>query len=309
MANLNFSQSLANYLDALRTKKNMTQEDFTNGIVSMRQYRRYLRGESDVAPYVFDQFAERLGLNIEYLVFEFRGNTFRESKLANDYHNAVINHNVEKVTSLKKQFNPETITEPNHLLIYEYATALFSYNSNQMAQITLIEKLKSLLNYPNILKHHAFSSTEIIILSSLLVYDECKEKDKIVKVLSDALNHKSTIISGNNQKIMLLCLYRLADYHKRYGDPSSMLQFASKGIQACKELKYHYLLEDFYLFAALAYQRLNEPKQISSMLSGLYNVLQFENDLSKTKRYQSYLFRDFNIEDFDDYILKYLSHK
>ncbi len=302
MAELNFSQSLAIYLDQLRVMKNMTQEEFTNGIVSMRQYRRYLRGESDVAPYLFEQLSERLGLNLEYLVFEFRTKTFKEIQLANEFHNAVMNKDVKKVTKMLETFNETTIKNRNNLLIFKYASSVYYYDAGMFPLSSLVERIKSIINYPDILKHKAFSSTEIIILSSLLVYNEFDEKEHIVSILTDYINDKIPFISGYNKNSMLLSLYRIADYQKRYGNPKLLLDYAQKGIKLCLNLQSIYLLEDFYMFQALAYKLLNKQDEIYPILCKLRCVLALKGDEMKLKRYASYIKRDFNIDDFDHYL-------
>lgn len=307
MAKLNFSQSLLVYLDTLRKHKHMTQEELTNDIVSMRQYRRYLRGESNIAPYVFDLFTERLGLNLEYVVIQFKQEKFKETKLVNAYHNAVINHDQKTVLKLQHTLDISEITDLNNRRIYQYATYLYQYDHAEMSEKILITSIKSLLDYPKILTYKVFSSAEIIILTSLLIYDSFEDKKSVVNLLTSYLNDTTTIISGHNQKMVLLCYYHLANYHKQYDQTTKMLDFALRGINTCKQLKYHYLLEDFYLLSALAYQRLEKNEQIPTLLFGLYSVLRIENNKAKTKRYETYIERDFSISDFDTFIINYLS--
>jgi len=74
------SKELCNYLERLRSARNMSQESFTTGITSLRQYRRYLSGESDLPFQVIDQLCDRLGIQTINLIRELETARIEESK-------------------------------------------------------------------------------------------------------------------------------------------------------------------------------------------------------------------------------------
>ncbi len=309
MPDLKYSQELALYFDMLRFHKHVTQESFTHGIISMRQYRRYLHGDSKIPQYVVNALSKKLGFKPEYLILEFEAAKFKENQYANDYHNAVINQDYEKACIIEKVFNDKSILDENNLMIYRFATALSKYQQKQLLAPAFVDTIKQLIDYPHILTHTVFSSTEIIILSALLSNHAFHEQDKIITIFNNYLNHKNTIVSGHNQKFILLILYHLSHYHKQYGDPQEMLRYAQKGISLCKKNKFNYLLEDFFRFAALACLRLNKKELINELLFRLYNVLQMEGNKAKINRYYRYIKNDFNIYDMDAFAISFIQQK
>ena len=64
------SQELCNYLERLRTARNISQESLAQGITSLRQYRRYMNGESEIPFQIIDQLCDRLGIKTINLIRE-----------------------------------------------------------------------------------------------------------------------------------------------------------------------------------------------------------------------------------------------
>ena len=67
---LDQTQEIVAFIDNLRDDRNMSQGDFLHNIVSMRQYRRYLSGESTMSYTILDQLAKRLDFDAELIIME-----------------------------------------------------------------------------------------------------------------------------------------------------------------------------------------------------------------------------------------------
>ena len=307
MNGLLYSKELALYFDMLRFHRNMTQESFTADIVSLRQYRRYLKGQYQIPQYVVNQLSNRLGFKPEYLLLEFEASKIKETQLVNNYHNFVVSYDFENAKLLRTSLSSNQFLDENNKHIFTYASLLFDYYVHKLTETSLISSIKDLVNYQSVIKNTSFSSTEIIILTSLLSLNSFNEKEQIVKLLREFLENEKFIISGHNQKTILLCLYRLADYSGMNKNYTDVIEFCKKGINYCNSLKFHYLLEDFFYYSALAYYALNQIDLANESLYNCYCILQIENNPAKKKKYYKYIESDFNIDSFDDFIIKYLS--
>src|SRR5690606_39442735 len=71
------SKELALFLEKMRFLRGVSQEDFTDGIISNRQYQRYVRGESPMPFHLIDLFAERLNVSKDVLLLEFENYTLK----------------------------------------------------------------------------------------------------------------------------------------------------------------------------------------------------------------------------------------
>src|SRR5690606_8848204 len=88
---LNYSKQFALYFDRLRYEKGLTQEEFVESIISLRQYRRYLNGTSHIPQDIIDSFARRLGYRPHHVMLEFEGEKIQEGKRVENLYNLVVN--------------------------------------------------------------------------------------------------------------------------------------------------------------------------------------------------------------------------
>jgi predicted nucleic-acid-binding protein len=307
---LQYSKELALFFDLLRFHRKMSQESFTADIVSLRQYRRYLNGEYQIPQYVVNKLSKRLGFKPEYLLLEFEASKMKETQEVNKYHNLVVGYDFVNAEIMRVSLSANHLLDENNQLIFKYANLQFDFYVHKISEISLISSIKDLISYQTVIENTSFSSTEIIILTSLLSINSFNEKEIIVNLLNDFLENDKFIISGHNQKTILLCLYRLADYSGSCKNYDSVLDFCNKGITYCNLLKFHYLLEDFYYYSALAFFALKKVDSAHEMLYRCYCILHIENNSAKRKKYYQYIEGDFNITDFDEFIIAYLSeHK
>ena len=64
------SREISLFIEKLRAYRNLTLEEFLHDIVSIRQYRRYLSGDSTLSYLILDNLATRLGFSAEYVIME-----------------------------------------------------------------------------------------------------------------------------------------------------------------------------------------------------------------------------------------------
>ena len=89
----NTSQEFGLFIDNIRNSRNMSREDFVEGILSTRQFQRYLKGESSITNDKIFQLVDKLEMNIlnVYKLFINRENT--EYKLVHNIYNLIISFN------------------------------------------------------------------------------------------------------------------------------------------------------------------------------------------------------------------------
>jgi len=299
------SKEIALYFDMLRSSRNISLEELTYEIVSLRQYRRYLRGEYQMPPSVFNKLSAKLGFKPEHVLLEFESAKIKETEILNTYHNAVINKDKLLIKSTLIKINPNYFLETNNKVIFDYSNLLNDFFENKITERTFIINLKGLINYDKLDDKSILSSTELIILSSLLPVPNFSDKFKIISILEGVIKKEKTIISGYNDRIILLCLYYLADYYGVIGKYNRVLHYCKEGILLCNKLKYTYLLEDFYYYSALAYFSLKETEKYSKMLYRCFCIINAEDNTHKKNRYYTLIEKDFNIK-LNNFIVDYI---
>lgn len=290
-----YSRELALFFDKLRHERGYSQVDFVFDIVSLRQYRRYLSGASNLPQDVVNLFARKLGFKPEHIIIDFEAARIEESKIVTTYYNAVINNDEETLEKLEGTININKVIDRNNRLIFEFATHVRLFRQKQINEADLVARVKSLINYPDILKINRLSSAEVILMSTLLIYRSFDDKDALAKKLTSYVQDSSQVISGYNERIRFLCLQRLADYFGTLGEFDKVIKLSSFAIDGLVQIKSYYLMEFFYYYMALAHYYLGQMEKHEEMVYRCHCILEAENNHAKSAKFKKRIEDDFHI--------------
>jgi len=299
------SQELCNYLERLRSARNMSQETFTTGVVSLRQYRRYLNGESDIPFQVVDQLSEKLGVQTINLLREIEVARLEEQKEIDEFYNNVANYNFDAVKEKIAYLESKEFVDVSNKMLFDHALCMYKLFTNQINRDTAASFNKNLINMNNIHKQSIFTEVEMLVLSSILDFsDDVKETSFISEKLKSYLLDTSAIIGSNYSMGFNLVLYRLSKYSGKNKNYNDEIMYCDLGIKRNMKLSNMYLLEYFYYFKALAYFRMDNYELYEQSLVRCFNALELENFDKKIKKFTDLINEDFNI-DFKQFIIDY----
>ena len=302
-----YSKELSHYFDKLRYERNMTQETFVTGIISIRQFRRYLKGECDIPQDIINQLSRRLGFKPEYVVWNFESERVNETTLITNFYNAVANKDYGAAEEYNKQIKSKYIIDDVNRLYYAYTVNLLEMNKKVISEEVFLEKTIKLIDFPNILNSRMLSNSEIMILSTLMSMSKFTKKELIAERLKLYINQPNLIVSGHSEQVVLLCLQRLSQYEGVNENYDEVIRLCNQAVNINKEYKIYYLLEYFYYFLSLAYHKLGNIEKYEESVFRCYATLQAENNEKKIDKFTYLIEDDYNIslvEFVQDYIKK-----
>jgi transcriptional regulator with XRE-family HTH domain len=299
------SQDLCGYLERLRSARNISQEIFTNGIVSLRQYRRYLSGESDIPFQVADKLSERLGVQTINLLGEIEATRFEEKRKVDKFYNSVVNNSKDDVLSMITYFENLQFIDPENKVLFLHGLSLYLLITDQDTRSVTVQKNKDLIAYPAILKRTIITLNEMVILSSILDYsDDPNDTQEISEKLKQYLENRSFVIGTGHEPIFNLVLFRLARYSGKNSLFGDVINYCTMGIERNHSHKFYYLLDYFYYYSALAYYRLGDMDNYQVTLIKCFNVLQTEGNQKKIDKFTLLINQDFSIN-FKEFVINY----
>jgi len=303
------SKELALYLEKMRFLKGLSQEEFTDGIISNRQYQRYVRGESPMPYHLLDQFAERLNVKKEIILIEFESQEIQEAQQVYDYYNVVMSLDFEKTKLLRNNLNEDYFISPDNLFFFKYARLMEFYLSKKSSfEYTKTELIK-LINYPKVLNQIAFTLNEIMILSTLIDFVNKEEQEKISTKIGSFLQSPSLVWSGDQTISLNIIIFRLAKYYGVHEDYENVIKYCNLGIKINKRIFSYKNCEYYHYFLALSYYRMNEMDKFEESVVNCYHYIMVqENHQSKLIQFSKYMKDDFNI-DFNSFVADYLKNK
>ena len=174
----NHSKDLALFLEQMRTSRGISQENFTEGIISNRQYQRYISGSSAMPFHLLDDFAERLNVKRDFLLLEFDSYAIKETNNIIDLFNAVNSDDFETANKIDKEITPKYILDPSNHKLYTYSKLLQNLKTNKISRQSYITTSKELIDYAGIVNKSAFTMIETLLLSNMLDFLEENEQKK-----------------------------------------------------------------------------------------------------------------------------------
>ena len=302
---LNYSKNFALYFDHLRFEKGITQEQFVEGIISVRQYRRYLNGLSYMSHDIITKFSERLGYRPQHMILEFEREKIQETKLINQYYNLVADRAFDEAYALKKNIKIDDIDDIYNRLYYRHATHHLDYHSGKIDADKLLKLTFELIDYPHILDRNSLSSVEMVILSSLISIPSFKDSEKVAERLISFADNPNNIYSGQSETMNVLVLFHIAEYYgktKRYSD---VISVCDRAISYSKTINSYYLLDYLYYMMSLSYYYLNNKDLHAENLYMCYVILRAIASPMRYKRLSHIIYRDWKIE-LHDFAMEYM---
>jgi len=304
----NHSKDLALFLEQLRVSRGISQEDFTEGIISNRQYQRYVNGSSAMPFHLLDDFAERLNTKKDFLLLEFNSYGIKESHNIIDFLNAVNNDDIEKARKISKDIDPKYILDSTNLKFYKFAKYSLDYKEKKISQHTYFTQLIKFIDYPSILNKTALTMVETQVLSKLLDYVNESEQNRIVNKIKNFIDNPSLIWTGSQIITFNILMFRMAKYSGVKKDFESVILFCNKAINLNNKSKYFLNLDYYYYFLALAYYNNQNKVLFQDNLYKCFTVLELIDSAVKTNNYVALTLKDFNI-DLIDFAQNYIKNK
>lgn len=300
-----YSRDLALYFEKLRFDRHLTQEVFVEGIVSLRQYRRYLKGDSHISQDVVNLFCERLCYPTHSLLISFENERQEEMKRVVKFYNMVAYHDDNAYISFIKEYPRKRIIDRLNLMIYDHAIIAHEYNHRKITADDYAKMTLSLIDYPAILTKLPLSTPELLILSSLLYSPSFDDRENLSKALFKLTENPNLVISGRTEIIYPLAMYRLIQYRgiqKKYAD---VLELCDRVIAYNQENRLFYLLDSFYYFKALAHSYLGQKDEFEEALFRTYSLLRGGSNPANIERMRKLIESDWPIN-FDQFAIEYI---
>src|SRR3989339_128103 len=287
------SKELSNYLERLRAARNISQESFTNGITSLRQYRRYLSGESD----------------IPFQILELETARIEESKEVDRFYNFVVYNNRDEIEQIREKYSGKEFLDYENKMVYEHSVILFDFMNQKINAEVATQQTKDLINFSKFSKQSIFTLTEMFILTSLLDLDpKSTDKQLISSRLKSVLTDSSIVLGSSVNFAYQLVLFRLAKYAGINKDYNDVISYCKLALSHAVNNKNYYLLEYFYYYSSLAYFRLGDLENYQYHLMKCFVALHLDGNDKKIEKFTSMINRDFNIS-FADFVIEHYRQK
>jgi transcriptional regulator with XRE-family HTH domain len=291
------TQKLANYIESLRYKRKLKQEEFIEKVTSPRQYQRYRSGESQMPISVIYKFANKLNINPRKLLIEYDEQVIKESKDVECFFNLVIRKKIVEANQMMSKFYKYIFIDEGNLSFFEITKALLDFYAGSRTRVYMIDKIKVLIQYQSIIKDSLINDWELFGLGILLEHSREDSQEILDKLLS--LKSRNLLYaSGQSLFSNLQIYYWVVKNLGKLGKYKDVIDNSTKAIELCERNYSYYSIHQFFYFRALARYRIDESSYSDDLDKFYYLSRTFPHiDID----FYSKLFKkDFNI-DFYEY--------
>jgi hypothetical protein len=180
---------LAKDLERMRHSKNLTIKELTEGIISERMYRRYLRSESKMTTDIYMRFMNRLGADMIQYTMDL--NDRIQASYPEEYELAQLikENRYKEAARLYESHDFSRMYSENR---YRFLPILILYMKLNLKWITKKEYMKQaneILDYPNILQYKVLTRVDIEALLVHLFVVEEEDLERISNFLVDVIDN------------------------------------------------------------------------------------------------------------------------
>ncbi len=290
-----YNKEFATFIDSLRKSRNIPKEEFVKDIISLRQYYRFLKGESSISSDVVSHLFHKLEMGqIGFQAYLIQSSN-KNKLLLTEVYSYVRKREFCKAKIEFDLIDEASIFSPESKKYYSFLNTIINMNLKLTTYDNGINQLIDLIAYPEVLKKNVFTFIEetalIYINDYLLQKNDFTIASRIYEVLS---------ISNNSQKMYSIALWstiaQSLGYNKSFKES---LDLCDNSIHLFSENSELSALARIYYLKSLNEKRIYEDKRYYKSLIKLFSLLKHLDQKQLYEMYSNYVFDNFGIYEED----------
>ena len=294
------ANQLITYMENLRYERNITQEDFIQGIVSNRQYFRYRNSESEAPFTIIKQLSDRLEIPMFRLMGQFQEEQQKERRIVREYINAVINQDWEKAETEYENIRKVKFLDTQNLRFIRLGKEITDFYRKRLSQVELVTRIKEIISLEELLQRTSIHDAELYMLGMLMQHSD-KDREKVLEYILNLYHHHKLMTGGNPIFVSQVYFWILKNLGRaeRYEEVVAISEMA---IDHNRKNYSYYSLEHFYYYRALAYRKLHNDLLFEDNLLKTIEVLALLTE-EKRLKYYAIIMKDLGIDAKDYYLI------
>ncbi|MCU0104094.1 hypothetical protein N7603_00270 [Acholeplasma vituli] len=290
------SREMCVLLDDFRQKKKLSMIKFTDEIVSLRQYKRYLYGTSEMPFKMFVELCARIHIDPQYLIFELERKRIEQLTTLDDLNRAVITNDYTQANLLIKQLREETLLDKANETYFELLILLMSFYKKEFPDHHYANACAKLIGYPEILNHDMLSAVEIGGLSMMLNFLPQSDRRPVMDKLDEIVTKKAFEFINKDFYTLNFVRLKLAREYGMLRDFDKVIPMCEQVVRSCENYNSYYNLDLAYYYLSLSYKHLKDMEKAHHYLEKMYYALKVKPNMSAFEKYNKIIVGDFGFD-------------
>jgi len=290
------------FIDGLRISRNLSREELTDDVMSISQYKRYIRGDTSIPNSKLLELADRLRFNIYDIHFLF------DKQNNNEYENVVsiyidlTKNEFEKAYKKSKDLDPETFISQYNYTFYNFCVFWAQHSLGIVSDVHVLDLYSRLIDYPNCIDNETFNFVEISVLIKIAKISAKISNYEGANFLYEILRNPQFKYTSSSDSMFLPSVYStLASILGMQEEFEKVVDISSLGIEYCKKRETSSALPHLYYYKASAHFDLGQEKEALESAKRCFMALYLEGKPSKMTIFKNNFEEEFDMK-LDDLI-------
>jgi len=285
------------FIDGLRLERNISREDLCDGIMSLSQYKRYLRGDTSMPNAKLVQLADKLMFSLSDIYGLFGKKHNENYKKIWDIYTLIRKSEPEKALILAEGLKKTILVSQYNKLFYDYCMIKIQHSLKMVSDIHVLNLYSNLIDYPACTNNESYSLVEISALIG------------IVSISSsignyDAMNHMYKILTSKTFNYSIYGDYSLlpsiySSLSRSFGaqnEHEKVLEISQMGIDFCLSQETSNALSHLLFYKSISLLNLGRIEDGLKEAKKCMMQLYIENNPENLSSYKKVIEEAFNIK-------------
>lgn len=274
----NTSREFGLFIDNIRSTRNMSREDFVEGILSTRQFQRYIKGDSSISIETILMLIDRLELDFFTTYNRFLNSSNREHTITKELFNYIISVEYKKAYDLIQEYKDYKFASLYYKKLFDTYVVMIDHKLLRISTNMAMKYMEKSINYPGCMEQNELNYIELITLLYMaqIVSSEVNINDITLKVFEILKYHKISDFGKNDARMASLysAFSKLLGSQDKFAE---VILLTKKGIELCKLHKTTNSLAHLYYYCALGYLGQENTEEALKCVKKAFFTLEIEN--------------------------------
>ncbi|AIO19543.1 hypothetical protein KQ51_01667 [Candidatus Izimaplasma bacterium HR1] len=298
------SNDFARFIDELRDSRNISREDFVENIISLRQYYRFIKGESSLRSETLNALMSRLDFNTIHAYESFRKKQDKDYADLIKIYKLIHMDEYNKASVEFKSLELSSVMSKYNMQLLEFIEIKLDLHFDKITINQAVDEILELMDYEDIFKKDSLSFIELSCI--MFVQDHLIKKGdyRIASYCYDILNKQNDEQFSEFKNYLLPFQLSAIKGLGKIGKNEESLKLTMKVIEEYEI--YHPLnfLISIYYLKALNQRELFKNDSYLDSLTKLYSLLNIVTNQSLIKETKKLIKDIFDVSETDLIIYK-----
>ncbi|GEM_PF-1930422 len=290
------SREFGLFLDGLRIERNISREDLCEGIMSLSQYKRYLRGDTAIPNDRLVLIADKLKFSISDIHVMYNRKSDKQLQKISDIYHLIQRHQFEKAYQCANELRDQIIVSDYNKLYYDFCMLNIQHNLNMVSDVHVLELYSEMIDYQNFTNRESMNWVEFNILIQIVKIASKMDNFEPADMLYSMISSERFTLNFNRQETYIPAIYiTLAQILGVQDKYQQVIDITTKGINHCIKYEIMSSLAHLFLVNAFANYDLGNKEQAIESAKKVFMLLTIENKPQKFEQFRYSFENKFNM--------------